>query len=313
MRRFFFALLPVVMLFRFITPCFGVTVDRVLAVVDDRVITLSDYNRFIARIDQKAEEDKVDERYLKTLIEESLILQDAKRKGYDATEDEITQSIVSILKQTGMNEEEFEKRIAAENLSLAEYRSLVGENITSMKYIEKEVNSKVIVSNSDLSRYYEKRRGLFLESPEKALVMAIFMRLSSAPSLSEITDLKIRALRVYSEIMNGESFERQVQKHADESVKSLGGILGEFEKGALIPILDSTIFFMKEGEVSEPVWTKEGVYIIKIAKRTGEVYTSLERVKDKLYAEVFDEKREEAFNLWMKALWERSSIKILPR
>lgn len=305
------ALLPFFVLIFFSNTCFGLTVDRVLAVVNGEVITLTDYGRFMARTDQAADKETVSEQYLKTLIEERLILQEAKRKGYDATEEEVSQSIVSFLEQAGIQQKEFEKKIALENMSMHDYRALLKENIISLKCIEKEVNAKVIVSSSDLLRYYEKHRARFMEGPEKVLVMAIVMKLSSNPSLTEITDLKIRSLKVYSEITDGESFERQVYKYADESVKNLGGILGEFEKGALIPVLDEKIFSMKTGEVSEPIWTKDGVYILKIAKRTAAVYTPLDRVKTELQAKAYEEKREEAFNLWMKKLWERSSIKIL--
>lgn len=295
----------------FSSPCFGLTVDRVLAVVNGEVLTLSDYGRYVARADQTVDREKVTDYYLKTLIEERLILQEAKRKGYDATEDEVSQSLAGFLQQSGIPEKEFQSRIAAENMSLSDYRALLKENIVSLKCIEKEVNTKVIVSSSDLVRYYENNRARFLESPEKVLVMAIVMKLSGTPSLTEITDMKIRSLKVYSEIRNGESFEKQVYKYADESVKKLGGVLGEFQKGAMLPALDSKIFSMKEGEVSEPVWTKDGVYILKVAKRTEAVYTSLDKVKDDLYAKVYEEKREEAFNVWMKKLWERASIKIL--
>ncbi|MBI5632096.1 MAG: peptidylprolyl isomerase [Nitrospirae bacterium] len=304
-------LLPVLALFFCSSTCFGLTVDRALAVVNGEVITFTDYGSFVARTDQTADRETVSEQYLKTLLEERLILQEAKRKGYDATAEEVSQSIASFLEQAGIQQNEFEKKIALENMSMSDYRTLVKENIISLKCIEKEVNAKVLVSSSDLVRYYEKHRVRFMESPEKVLVMAIVMKLSSNPSLTEITDLKIRSLKVYSEIKNGESFERQVYKYADESVKNLGGILGEFEKGALIPVLDEKIFSMKTGEVSEPIWTKDGVYILKIAKRTAAVYTPLDRVKTELQAKAYEEKREEAFNLWMKKLWERSSIKIL--
>ena len=301
----------VLALLSFNSVCLALTVDRAVAVINGEVITLSDYGRFVARTDQAADRDKVNDQYLKTLIEERLILQEAKRRGYDATEDEVNQSIAGFLEQTGMPEKDFERKIALESLNMSDYRTLLKENIISLKCIEKEVNAKVIVSSSDLARYYEKQRDRFLESPEKVLVMAIVMKLSASPSLTEITDLKIRSLKVYSEIMNGESFERQVHKHADESVKSLGGKLGEFERGAMIPVLDEKIFSMKEGEVSEPIWTKDGVYILKIVKRTQAVYTPLEKLKDELYARAYEEKREETFNAWMKKLWERSSLRIL--
>lgn len=300
-----------VVLFFMSSPGYSRTVDRVVAVVNGEVITLTEYDRFVARTDQTVDRGTVSEKYLKTLIEERLILQEAKRKGHDATEEEVSQNLASFLDKAGIQEKEFEKKIAAENLSMSDYRTLLKQIIISLKCIEKEVNANVIVSSSDLSRYYEKHRNSFMESPEKVLVMAIVMKLSSRPSLTEITDLKIRSLKVYSEIKNGEPFDRQVNKYADESIKSLGGRLGEFERGALIPVLDDKIFSMKEGEVSEPVWTKEGVYILKVVKRTQVVYTPLDKVKEELYAKAYEEKREEAFNVWMKKLWEKSSVNIL--
>lgn len=293
------------------SPGFSLTVDRILAVVNGEVVTLTEYDRFVARTDQTVERGKVSEKYLKTLIEERLILQEAKRKGYDATEEEVSHNLASFLYKAGVTEKEFEQKIAVENLSMSDYRTLLKQLIISLKCIEKEVNANVIVSSSDLSRYYEKHLSSFIESPEKVLVMAIIMKLSSTPTLTEITDLKIRSLKAYSEIQNGESFDRQVNKYADDSIKSLGGRLGEFERGALISVLDEKIFSMKEGEVSQPIWTKEGVYILKVAKRTQVLYTPLEKVKDELYAKAYEEKREEAFNLWMKKLWEKSSVNIL--
>ncbi|MBI5848360.1 MAG: peptidylprolyl isomerase [Nitrospirae bacterium] len=310
LRRYFAVLFPVVALLCVVTPAFGLTVDMVLAVVNGEVITLTDYGRFVMRTAQTVEKDTVNEQRLKALIEERLIIQEAKRKGYDVTEEEIRQGIAAFLLQSGIQEKEFETKITAENLTMADYRTLFRENIVSLKCIEKEVNAKVMVNSSDLARYYETHRASFMESPEKVLVMAIIIKLGNAPSLTEITDLKIRALKVYSEIINGETFERQVHKYAEETIKNRGGMLGEFERGALIPVLDKKIFSLKEGEVSGPVWTKDGVYILKIARKTEAVYAPFEKVKNELQTKAYEEKREEAFGVWMKTLWEKSSVEM---
>lgn len=306
-RGCFRLLFPVIALVLISSPCWGLTVDKALAVVNGEVVTLTDYVRFVGRTYPADEKENVNEQYLRALIEERLIIQEAKRKGYDATEGEITQALRSFLDLSGIEEKELEGKIASGNMSIADYRTLFRENIISLKCIENEVNTKVIVE-SDLSSYYVKYHSRFMESPEKVVVMAIVMKSGSASSLTEITDLKIRALKIYSEIINGEPFEKQVYRYADESVKSLGGKLGEFRRGTLIPVLDEKIFSLKEGEVSEPVWTKDGIYILKIVKKTEAVYTPQDKVKDKLFAVAFEEKREEAFNIWMKKLWDESSI-----
>jgi parvulin-like peptidyl-prolyl isomerase len=79
----------------------------------------------------------------------------------------------------------------------------------------------------------------------------------------------------------------------------------------LIPALDEKIFSLRDGEVSDPVWTKEGVYILKMLKRTLPVYSPVERSKDQITGLLYEQKREEKYNEWMKKLWERSSVKIV--
>lgn len=304
------AAISVLILLPAVEICSAASVDRVIAIVNGDVITMSDYGRFVSRSDPAADREKIGEQFLKSLLEERLILQEAMRKGYDATDEDVNQSMTGILSLIGITEKELEARLMSDGINLIDYRRLLKDNIISLKCIEKEVNAKVIVSDSELMSMYEKQKALFMESPASAVVMAIVMKLGSNPSVTEITDLKIKSLKIYSEIKNGELFERQVHRYADDSIKKLDGILGEFVKGALIPVLDEKIFSMKEGDVSEPVWTKDGVYILKIVKRTEVMYTPFEAVREKVYSKVYEEKREELLSIWMKQLWEKSSIEI---
>ncbi len=121
----------------------------------------------------------------------------------------------------------------------------------------------------------------------------------------------MKSLKIYSEIKSGELFDKMVELYSDDSLKSQFGMLGEFEKGGLIPSLERKISEMEEGEISSPVWTKDGVYILKLIKRKKGEYASIEKVKGQIYLILFEKKKKEKFNEWMKSLWEKSSIKII--
>jgi len=289
----------------------AITVDRVIATVNGEAVTFSDYRRFIGKIDPAADRDAVQETLLKRLIEEKILLQEAKKAGFTATDDEVNISLEDFQRVNGFTKEEFEKRLADEGMTVEEYKVLLRENLISLKLVDREVNSKVLIGDKDISAYYEKNLHLFRESPEKVLVKAIFMKLGSSPSLTEITDLKIRSLKIHADIRKGEPFEKLVMMYTDDSLKARDGVLGEFEKGMLIPALDEKIFSLRDGEVSDPVWTKEGVYILKMLKRTLPVYSPVERSKDQITGLLYEQKREEKYNEWMKKLWERSSVKIV--
>ncbi len=294
-------LFTILLLFLACGMSFGVTVDRVLATVNNEVITLSDYRKFLLRLDPAADRSTVTETYLRRLIEEHLILQEARTAGIDVTADEVEQSIAYFKKQSGLSQAELEKSLAEEGMTMSEYRSELKNHLISLKIIDKEVSAKVLVSTSDINRYYEQSKQLFLESPERAQVKALHLKLSDNPTLTEITDLKVKSLKISAEIRNGEPFEKVAVQHVD---------FGEIQRGTLIPALEDKIFSMKEGEVSGPVWTKEGVYILKLVKRNMPSYIPQAKVRDQIYAKVYEQQKEQKFNEWMKRLWEKSSVTI---
>ena len=288
----------------------GLPVDRVLATVNNNAVTLSDYKKFVSMINGTAVPDTVNEYYLNRIIEEKLILLEAAKAGIDATEDEISWGIDDIMKQRGLLRQDMEKRLADEGMTLADYRQRIKNNILSLKIIDKEVNAKLVLGPEDVQQFYENNLELFQESPEKVLVKAIYLKLADSASLTEITDLKIKSLRIYADVIKGVSFDKLAMQYTDESLKKRDAILGEFERGMLIPVLDEKIFFLKEGEVSEPVWTKDGAYILKVFKITRPRYTPLEKVKEQIRERVYEQRREEKYNEWLKRLWDNASVTI---
>ncbi|GAB4482287.1 MAG: SurA N-terminal domain-containing protein [Thermodesulfovibrionales bacterium] len=288
----------------------GATIDRVIAVVNKEPVTLSDYKKFVSRMGVPPEDAVVDEKVVRMMIEEKIILFDAAKKGFTATDQEVEASLKSFQQQNGLSPQEFEKRLSEEKLSLAEYKNLLRENIMALKNVDREVNSKIFVADSEVDAYYEQNRKLFSKTPERLLVKAIFMKISETPSLTEITNLKIRSLKISAEIKKGESFEKMVSLYADEVFRLRDGVLGEFDRGTLIPALEEKIAGMKEGEVSEPVWTKEGVYILKLARRTPETYLPLADVRQQVRQSLYDRKRDEKYTEWIKELWKQSSVTI---
>jgi len=286
------------------------TVDRVLAIVNNEVVTLSDYKRFISQTGPAESPDTVDESLLKKLIDNKIILVEAKKNDIVVTESEISQTIKAFQKQNNLSDQEFKKRLAEEGMTFTDYEVLLRENLISLKFIDRELNSKIIVSDKEIDDYYKKNIRLFINKPERMLVKAIFMKFNDPPTLTGITDLKIKSLKIISEIKKGEPFEKMSGLYADEPLRSRDGLLGEFERGALIAELDMTIASLNEGEVSNPVWTKEGVYILKLVKKIKGSDIPIAQVRDDIYTSIYQQKREEKFNEWLKALWEKSSVTI---
>jgi parvulin-like peptidyl-prolyl isomerase len=289
-------------------PAYSITVDRVLATVDGEIITFADYQQFANSISGIEKKDGIDERLLKGLIEEKIILQEAKRKGIDVSETEVDRRIEEFKAENGLSQEGFVNLLSEDGLNIPKYKDFVRNELLSLKLIHENIDSKVIITDKEIGDLYYARRKDYLVCTEKLEVKAIFIRLKEDATPTEITDLKLRALKITEQLKEGTNFDLLVEQYSDEPLKSHEGILGCFTKGALIPPLDSKVFSMKKGEISDPIWVSEGVYILKITNREAEIYKPIEEVREELYNILYKQKREKLFTEWIKALWEKASV-----
>jgi len=138
----------------------------------------------------------------------------------------------------------------------------------------------------------------------------IFLKLPEAVSPTELTDMKRRALWIEARLKNGESFDALCEKYSDEPLRSQGGRLGEFTRGAIIPPIGNKAFSMKRGEISESIWLPDGAYILYLVNKTDENFRPLREVSVEIRDQLVKQKRERVFNEWMRTLWDRASVTI---
>ncbi|HAM51802.1 MAG TPA: hypothetical protein DCP92_14370 [Nitrospiraceae bacterium] len=184
------------------------------------------------------------------------------------------------------------------------------DKIISQKLILNDVDSKVIITDGEIEAFYNEHKRDYLTGAEKVEVKAIFVKLPEDASLTELTDLKRRALWIMAQLKNGESFDRVVEKYSDEPLRSQGGRLGEFTRGAIIPPLGNKAFSMKKGEISEPIWLHDGAYILYLENKTPDSFRPLSEVRGEIKERLFKQKKEQVLNEWLRALWDMASVTI---
>jgi peptidyl-prolyl cis-trans isomerase SurA len=289
---------------------YGRVVDRVLATVGGEAITLADYEKLVRTAGGGDISGTVEQDMLKKMIEEKIILQEANRTGVGVSDAEIDKTIEEVKGQYSLSPDDLEKMLQEEGTTLAAYRATTRESIMISRLIDSEVDAKVFVGEQEIDEYYRANQSEFVSSPETVEVKAIFLRLREDASVTELTDLKLKSLRIASLLQEGENFDGLLYEYSDEPLKSNEGILGQFIKGALVPPLDSVAFTLREGETSSPVWVSEGAYILQLVRRNSEQYKTLAEVKEEIRNRLHTQKREKLFNDWLKTLWEKSFVTI---
>jgi peptidyl-prolyl cis-trans isomerase SurA len=291
--------------------CFAGADEGVLAVVNGEPVTLADYRRFLLKVDPSLNRAQVSDKLLKKLIDERLILQEARKKRVVVTDREVEQSIREFILQHKLAEGEFEKTIILRGMTVSDYKKWLKENVIVLaKMLDATVDNGVSVTAKEIEEYYGQNRNLFIREPEKMTVGAIVLLQSENPSPEEITGMKIKSLRIVSELRKGESFGKMASLHSEDPSREKDGVMGDFKRGDLVPALEAVLTVLKDGEVSDPVWLKEGVYILKLIKRIEPVFLPLSEVSATIDSTLRSERRERKYSEWIRSLWERSTISI---
>jgi len=290
--------------------CYALTFDRVIATVGSEVITFGDYRQFVKGLSDADKGDAIDQKLLRKFIEEKIIGQEARRKGIEASDAEVGKAIEEFKAHNGMSQQDFEQSLNNEGLNMESYKKLIRDQIISSKLIGDEVDAKIFVTDREIKDYYEENEKDFVSSPEKVEVKAIFISLRDEASVTEITDLKLRSLKIVSGLRQGDNFDLRIDDYCDEPLRSQGGMLGKFARGALIPPLNDKAFSLKVGEISDPVWVSEGVYILKLVGKSPETFKKIEEASPEIRDYLYKKKREKLYNEWINTLWERSTVTI---
>lgn len=140
---------------------------------------------------------------------------------------------------------------------------------------EDELAKKVKATDDDLKAYYQDNKDQFTE-PEQRQASHILIRIDGKTTAEQA--LK-KAQDIRKQILAGAKFSEMAKKYSqDPGSAKLGGDLGLFQQGMMVPAFDKAVFSMKLNEVSEPVKTNFGYHLIKLTK--------IEPKRTKTFAEV---------------------------
>jgi len=143
----------------FAAPAFATTVDRIAAVIDRQVLTVSEVNqmaevRFFPRVAGLSEDDYRHD-ILEALIAQALRYRDVERFGaQDIPKDSIEARLVEI-QHRFTSPAEFDAALARAELTPDELRALIKRQLQVEAYIQERFAPMVFVANEDIADYYK--------------------------------------------------------------------------------------------------------------------------------------------------------------
>jgi peptidyl-prolyl cis-trans isomerase SurA len=294
------------------------TVDGIVAVVDDEVITKSELNVVLfsvygeykksysgQQLIRKMDEARRD--ILNQMIEEKLIINAAKQTDIEVTDKEVDEKIEDLKKRFN-SEQEFINALKDQGVTIRDLRKRFRQEILKSKLVDSEVKRGITVSFKEISDYYHSHPGDF-NSPEMVRVSSILVKPESDEPQDWATAL-VRVGEILSKLDNNAKFEDLVEQYSQGLHAEEKGDMGFIARGHMLKEIDDIIFNLKLGQVSLPVKTKLGYYIFKLQDRRPASVVKLEDAQNKIKAIIFTDKFRVKFKKWIEDLKQDAYISI---
>ena len=250
-------------------------VDRVAAVVNNDIISLSEVEKRAAPELAKVDQDAVGseraqkraaalKKTLDTMIDEKLVDMELKELKVTITDKEVDAAVDEVKKSYNLTDEQLQQAVAREGYTIAEYREQMRKQIGRYKLISEKVRKNVKVSEADVKTEYDRMTRSEGEDYE-VHVRHILIAIPRNASQTQVDQAKRKAAAVAQEARQpGVDFAELAKKRSEGSSSSDGGDLGFFKRGTMVPEFERVAFNLKTGEVSDPVRTQFGWHVLKL-------------------------------------------------
>lgn len=295
----------------------AVVIDRVVAVVNREVITQSDLDEAAQALKKQGlrigglEEGKaIEHDLLNQMIEQKLLLQEAKKKGIHVSDQELELALKDIEERNRFQSQEALKRaVAQEGISWEKYIDDLRNQLTSLKLMNREVDSNILLNEEEVKAYYESHPEQFLLA-EQIRIKQILLRIPEGASPDALERKRQKAAQLLSELKSGKRFEVLAEEYSDGAERRSGGDLGFFKKGDLTPEIDRVVFSLKDGEISPLVQTSLGFHLFKVEAPSDLRKQPFEKVKKEIEEKLRTEKRNGLRQKWMTEVWGHSFVEV---
>jgi peptidyl-prolyl cis-trans isomerase SurA len=271
----------------------GEVIERVVAVVNDQAILLSDLRQravpFLPQVMASAQSetqrlahlDRLYKELLEHLIEEQLFEQAARKHGVRVTDGDVERAIGNVQRSTGLQGNDFWEAVREQGLTQAEYKRDLRRQLLRLKLINERVRGRVNISEQDVRARYEEH----LRKANRQLrfrASHCFFAVAPDATATHVAAVRQQAHEA-AKGLTGDSFEQCVDAHG-------GGDLGWLSRGDLPAELEQVLLTLQAGELSAPARGPAGYHVFLVHERElgSANIPPYEEAKEHIFREMLD-------------------------
>jgi parvulin-like peptidyl-prolyl isomerase len=313
--------LPVLLLaFLSIPPALGAeVVNRVVLRVNDQIATLYDYElrrsnmarELLRQPDLEPDERaklmaEVGELAYKDLYEELLIESRAQQLDIEVGDAQINQQIGQMKQNFGISsDEEFAAALAQSGMTEEQLRERLRRDMRAREVMGREVQSRIKLDEDDLRRIYQRDRDQFKQPEQVQLREIVVLEEGGLPTLEERRKL---AAQIRQAVAGGKSLADAVAESSGKGQTSGVIEVGWVTPGDLDPGLETAVWKLAPGAVSEPVPGRGGLHVLQVVDRKEARIPAFAEVQEQIRQREQRLKMQDEIGLYMAELEKKSLI-----
>ncbi|MEI8361675.1 MAG: peptidylprolyl isomerase [Betaproteobacteria bacterium] len=253
-----------------------VKLDRIVAIVDQTVVTEQELENRIrtvtAQFKKQGTELPADnilrKQILERLITDTLQLQYAAQTGLKIDDNQLDRTVERIAEQNQMTLTEFSEALAKDGVSMRKFRADIRSEITIARLREREVDSRVNVSESEIDNFLTTQAAAN-ENQDEFEISHILIRTPEEGATEDIQKAKTKVDEAIKALQAGTSFAKVSASFSDAPNALEGGNLG-WKNGQQMPALFlDALKSLQVGEFSPPLRSPNGFHILKLTNKRG--------------------------------------------
>ncbi len=296
------------------------SLDQIVAVVNDDVVTTSELNHALATVKTQIaaerapqlSEQVLHKQVLDQLINRKLQLQMAKQAGVQITDKDLNTAITRVANQNHVTVAELYQHISQEGMSTDDYRSEMHDQLIMHKLQQQEVVSHVTITPQEVDRFMRSQPWKTNNTNEYRLD-DILIPISDTPSPEEINTAEKHAQMVFTKLNSGQNFKQVAEAESADNAHALQGDDLGWRKLPEIPsAFAEKIVQMKPKQIAGPIRTSNGFHIIQLADVRGAEAQQAAPSRKEVENLLLQRKFEEAVQNWVSKLRSRAFISMKP-
>lgn len=296
-------------------------VERIVAIVNDEIITQSDLTKYADRIrsggltddmlipDEAAKESllKDQSKLLQKMIDERVIDSEVKKQNLSAPIEKVEQEIRNIARRNNVSREELKAALQERGVSFSQYQDFIKTGLERQGLIEKAITQRIKVSEDDVMAAFAAAHGNSIDQAFEYTISHIFF---SQDKSGGAQAARARAQQALDKLRGGANFEQLASEVSEDPAFEQGGLLGVFKSGELQKELEGIVQKLNAGEYSGPLPTRGGFHIVKLNKKRLIPDPRTEKEREQFRASLYEKAYKKQFQSWLEQLRQDAFVRI---